>query len=84
MTDISSSTSQGKPRSTLNLIIWVSLLLLLTALLIGLGTWQVKRLHWKLDLIARVDARVHAPAVQAPGPAQWADITAENSEYKHV
>ncbi|QYA13424.1 SURF1 family protein [Rhizobium sp. AB2/73] len=84
MTDISSSTSQGKPRSTLTLVIWVSLLLLLTALLIGLGTWQVKRLHWKLDLIARVDARVHAPAVPAPGPTQWADITAENSEYKHV
>lgn len=37
MTDISSSTSQGKPRSTLTLVIWVSLLLLLTALLIGLG-----------------------------------------------
>jgi surfeit locus 1 family protein len=84
VTDLSSNTSQGKPRSTLTLVIWVSLLLLLTALLIGLGTWQVKRLHWKLDLIARVDARVHAPPVQAPGPAQWADITAENSEYKHV
>ncbi|KAA1185453.1 SURF1 family protein [Rhizobium tropici] len=84
MTDISPNTSRGKPRSTLALIIWVSLLLLLTALLIGLGTWQVKRLHWKLDLIARVDARVHAPAVQAPGPAQWAGINAENSEYRHV
>ncbi|MBB6487683.1 SURF1 family protein [Rhizobium lusitanum] len=84
MTDISSNASQGKPRSTLALAIWVLLLLLLTALLIGLGTWQVKRLHWKLDLIARVDTRVHAPAVPAPGPAQWADITAENAEYKHV
>lgn len=84
MTDISSSTSQGKPRSTLTLVVWVSLLLLLTGLLIGLGTWQVKRLHWKLDLIARVDARVHAPPVQAPGSAQWAGINAENSEYRHV
>lgn len=84
MTDISSSTSRGKPRSTLGLVIWVLLLLILTVLLIGLGTWQVERLHWKLDLIARVDARVHAPAVPAPGPAQWADINAENAEYKHV
>lgn len=84
MTDISSIASQGKPRSTIGLAIWVFLLLLLTALLIGLGTWQVKRLHWKLDLIARVDSRVHAAAVPVPGPAQWADITAENSEYKHV
>ncbi|MGV1790001.1 SURF1 family protein [Rhizobium sp. A37_96] len=84
MTDISTSTSLGKPRSTLVLAIWVLLLLLLTALLVGLGTWQVERLHWKLDLIARVDARVHAPAVAAPGPAQWADVNAESSEYKHV
>lgn len=68
----------------LGLAIWLVLLLLLTALLIGLGTWQVQRLHWKLDLIAKVDSRVHAPAVAAPGPAQWADINAENSEYKHV
>ncbi|AYG64754.1 MULTISPECIES: SURF1 family protein [unclassified Rhizobium] len=84
MTDIPPTTSQGKPRSALTLAIWVLSLLLLTALLIGLGTWQVKRLHWKLDLIARVDARVHAPAVEAPGAAQWAGINAESSEYKHV
>ena len=84
MTDTSSTTAPDKPRSALALAVWVLLLLLLTALLIGLGTWQVKRLHWKLDLIARVDARVHAPAVPAPGSAQWADVTAENSEYKHV
>lgn len=37
----------------------------------ALGLWQVKRLHWKLDLIAQVDARVHAPPVSAPGPADW-------------
>lgn len=84
MTDISPNTSLGKPRSTLALAIWVLLLLLLSALLAGLGTWQVERLHWKLDLIARVDARVHAPTIAAPGPAQWADVNAENSEYKHV
>uniref|UniRef100_UPI0007EE6DA9 SURF1 family protein n=1 Tax=Rhizobium leucaenae TaxID=29450 RepID=UPI0007EE6DA9 len=84
MTDISSNTSHGKPRSMLALAIWVLLLLLLTALLIGLGTWQVKRLHWKLDLIARVDARVHAPPAAAPGPAGWPAIDAAGYEYKHV
>jgi surfeit locus 1 family protein len=50
----------------------------------GLGTWQVYRRSWKLDLIARVDERVHAPAVPAPGASQWADVTAANSEYRHV
>ncbi len=38
------------------------------ALLLALGAWQVYRLRWKLDLIAAVDARVHAAPVAAPGP----------------
>lgn len=31
--------------------------------LLGLGTWQVDRLFWKRDLLARIDARLSAPAV---------------------
>lgn len=38
-------------------------------LLAGLGMWQVERRAWKLDLIARTDARLHAPAVPAPAAA---------------
>jgi surfeit locus 1 family protein len=34
---------------------------LLFAALIGLGVWQVQRLHWKLDLIASVDRNLRAP-----------------------
>jgi surfeit locus 1 family protein len=49
-----------------------------------LGTWQVQRRAWKLDLIARVDQRVHAPPVAPPAPAEWAQVTAANSEYRHV
>ena len=49
-----------------------------------LGTWQVQRRAWKLDLIARVDERVHAPPVPPPPPAEWAQVTAANSEYRHV
>lgn len=51
--------------------------------LIGLGTWQVQRRAWKLDLIARTDARVHAPPVEAPGPASWAAIGPQDA-YRHV
>jgi surfeit locus 1 family protein len=29
--------------------------------LLGLGTWQVQRLHWKEDLIERAEARLAAP-----------------------
>ncbi|WP_445263510.1 SURF1 family protein [Rhizobium rhizogenes] len=84
MTDIPTDSLSEKPRSTLKLAIWVILLLLLTALLIGLGTWQVQRLSWKLDLIARVDARVHAAPVATPGPAEWSAIDAAGYEYKRV
>jgi surfeit locus 1 family protein len=31
------------------------------AVLIGLGSWQLERLHWKLGLIAEMDARLHGP-----------------------
>jgi len=53
-------------------------------LFVALGTWQVKRRAWKLDLIARVEQRVHAPAVPAPGPAHWPNVTAAADEYRHV
>ncbi|MGV7207691.1 SURF1 family protein [Oxalobacteraceae bacterium A2-2] len=57
---------------------------LLFAGFFSLGTWQVKRLHWKLALIERVEQRVHAPVADAPGPAQWPAITADGDEYRHV
>ena len=49
-----------------------------------LGTWQVQRRAWKLDLIARVDQRVHALPVAPPTPVEWPQVTAANSEYRHV
>ncbi len=52
--------------------------------LAALGTWQVQRLFWKLDLIERVDQRVHAPTVDAPGPAQWQHMDAAADEYRRV
>lgn len=47
----------------------------------GLGIWQLQRLAWKLDLIARVDARVAAPAVPFP---DLAALTLAEAEYRHV
>ncbi|TPK59258.1 SURF1 family protein [Mesorhizobium sp. B2-4-19] len=51
---------------------------------VGLGIWQLERRVWKLDLIARVDQRIHAPVVDAPGPATWGGMTAAGDEYSHV
>ncbi len=41
--------------------------------LCALGVWQVERLAWKRDLIARVDARIHAAPAAAPASATKAD-----------
>lgn len=51
---------------------------------LALGTWQLERRAWKLDLIDRVERRVHAPAVPAPSPAEWPSVTAAGQEYRHV
>jgi surfeit locus 1 family protein len=50
----------------------------------ALGTWQVERRAWKLDLIARVDQRVHAPAATAPGRDNWPQVNAADDEYRHL
>lgn len=50
----------------------------------GLGIWQIQRLHWKLDLIERVDSRIHAEPVPAPGPEAWPAINAADDEYTRV
>lgn len=65
--------------------LFLSLLGLIGVLVfVGLGIWQLERRVWKLDLIARVDQRIHAPVVDAPGPGNWSGITAADYEYSHV
>jgi surfeit locus 1 family protein len=50
----------------------------------ALGAWQVERRAWKLELIDRVDHRVHAPAEPAPLPSAWPQVNAGTDEYRHV
>ncbi len=83
MTDISSD-QQDRPRSAVTLAILGLGLLALVAALIALGTWQVYRLSWKLDLVARVDARVHAQPVAPPTRADWGKVNAADDEYRRV
>ena len=57
------------------------------ALFIGfcaLGTWQVVRLQWKLDLISRVEQRVHGAPQALPTSAQWATLDTAATEYQPV
>ena len=55
-----------------------------TLLFSGLGIWQIQRLAWKRDLIARVDARVHAPPVAVPARNEWATLGIQDAEYRRV
>jgi len=57
---------------------------LLFALFAGLGTWQVFRLQWKRDLIARVESRVHAAPAALPPAARWGGVTFDADEYRRV
>jgi surfeit locus 1 family protein len=43
--------------------------------LLGLGTWQVRRLAWKNRLLAQIDAAEQAPAIPLPAhPAPFAKV----------
>ncbi len=81
--DAPDATEMLRPR-TGRRIAMLATLVVASILLIGLGSWQVQRLGWKRDLIARVEARVTAPPVEAPGRELWAGISAASDEYRHV
>ncbi|MDX1802547.1 MAG: SURF1 family protein [Alcanivorax sp.] len=79
-----SPSSDSPRRRPLTLVILGLLALILFSGFIALGVWQVERRAWKLDLIDRVNHRVHAAAIAAPHPARWPAVNREDSEYQHV
>lgn len=74
----------GKPVSSLKLVMLGFFAVLGVAVLLALGIWQLERRVWKLDLIQRVNERVHAAPVAAPGPQSWPVINAAGDAYRHV
>lgn len=78
------ATDGRRPRKGATLAVIGLLALLAFALLVGLGTWQLERRVWKLDLIARVDARVRAAPTSPPPPSAWPAVSAERDEYRRV
>lgn len=66
------SAGRSRPRRALLLILGLALF----ATLIGLGTWQVQRLHWKEGLLQTIDQRTHsAPRPLAELEKQFAATT---------
>jgi len=78
------SADDARPRSKTLHVSLAIIAALMFAGFFALGTWQVFRLQWKLDLIERVDQRVHAAPVAPPGPAHWSRVSADGDEYRHV
>ncbi|MDR0252749.1 MAG: SURF1 family protein [Brucellaceae bacterium] len=66
----------------------IVLITLIAGLLItglsALGIWQVKRLSWKHDLIARVEQNINASPVSAPDMNVWQNADKKAFEYRAV
>lgn len=79
-----SGADEARPRggSRAGLIALNLVAVLVAAGLAGLGTWQLQRRVWKHDLIARVEARVHAAPV--PAPPAGVTVTAQADAYRRV
>ena len=71
-------------RRLAGLLLFDLVAILIVAGLVSLAVWQVHRRAWKLDLIARIEARVHAAPTAAPGPERWPDVSAASDEYRRV
>lgn len=78
------SSPEPRRRGPVALFIWILCGLLIFSGFCALGVWQIHRRAWKLDLIHRVNERVHAAPVAAPGPAQWPNVTTKRDQYLHV
>jgi len=76
--------NQARTASPRARLFWAAGISLACAVFLALGTWQLFRMQWKHELIARVNQRAHAAPVAAPSPAEWPSLTADNAEYRHV
>lgn len=66
---------------------WLGLLapaVIVFAILIGLGIWQLQRKVWKEGLIASLTEQLAAPPVALPLPATWPSLDRARDEYRRV
>ncbi|MEM9256124.1 MAG: SURF1 family protein [Pseudomonadota bacterium] len=64
-------------RSRLKRVGAAALVLFLFVAFCALGTWQLQRRTWKLDLIAHTEEQLAKPPTLAPGPEEWPAISSE-------
>lgn len=58
--------------------------IVMLAVLIGLGVWQLQRRGEKHALIAALDERLAAAPVALPSASQWSSLNAANDEFRRV
>jgi surfeit locus 1 family protein len=81
--DNGAASGRGRGPRSMGLLVLLGVVALIGVVgFLALGIWQVQRLGWKQALIARVESRIHAEPVPAPGPADWAAVA--NDEYRRV
>ena len=75
MTDRSQTSKAGS---------FATFTLMMVALFIGLGVWQLQRRVEKHALIAALTERLAAPPVPLPPASQWGTLTPDQDEFRRV
>jgi cytochrome oxidase assembly protein ShyY1 len=58
--------------------------IIIVAVLLSLGVWQLQRRVDKLALIATLEQRLAAAPVAVPPPAQWGSLSPDRDEFRRV
>ncbi|MDN5873198.1 MAG: SURF1 family protein [Sinobacteraceae bacterium] len=80
----STDTSAPQAHSTVHLVAVAAFGLFVFIVLIGLGSWQIHRWQYKLDVVAQIQQRAHTAPVAPPGVAAWPRITAQRDQYRRL
>ena len=72
------------PARRRGLVIPAIFILVVTAMLAGLGTWQVERLQWKQGLIAELDRKLGGAVTHLPPRERWTQLNAADDEFRRV
>jgi len=83
-TSIAPTRRRERRRGARSLILPGIATLIGLAILVALGVWQIERLAWKQDLVARVERMVDADPVPLPDPATWAALDPADYDYRPV
>lgn len=84
MTAPAAAAASGRPRRPVLRIVFGVALATAFAGFVALGTWQLQRLAWKQDLIARVDARIDAAPQSPPARPLWAGLDTGAEAYRRI